>query len=401
MLEKFLLLFIILRPTLDYFRETVIFSTERLTLNLNAVFALLLFFWSLAMLAKYWREIKPAPLRLALPALSVLMLASAFWSVSPFTSLIESVKFLDITALFLFSYVLVKEKKVSLREIIISIIVSAIIPILAGLIQLFTGQGMSTFGLHGRIYGTFGHPNVFAFFLLFLLFLLIQYRKSIFWQKHKSLLCTFYFLLFTLLLMTYTRAAWVGLLVFLMAIGILKYRKMLAWLISGLVLFYLVFYPLNNFLIQHYNFSLQKELPLLSRTTERSEEADSFEWRKSLVRENIPLIRAKPLLGYGYGTFPLVWEANRSMEHFWDDSAEAHNDYLRLTVEIGILGLLVYLIILGRLLQANIAASNLYLTAWIVTFIVVSVSDNMLHHTPVMWLMWSWWGAMLAAHTQT
>ena len=97
------------------------------------------------------------------------------------------------------------------------------------------------------------------------------------------------------------------------------------------------------------------------------------------------------------------------MVHLWDDSNEAHNDYLRFALELGVLGLGVYgLFLLSLLLRAaeeyrrseERALLSLHLVAWILAFAAMSLADNMLHHTPVMWLTAIWWGAMFGVLAQ-
>lgn len=406
--EKTILLFIAIRPVLDYWRDWVVFGTDQINLNINAAMALLLLVW-----ASYWgiknrhyiRSI-PGWFWLALTALAVVL--SVLWSVSPLTSLIEAIKFVDLILLFFLGFVFIQQGKITIREALFATIISAIIPILTGLSQVVTDSGITTFDLRGRIYGAFGHPNVFAFFLLSLIFLMVQYAifdAAKFWQKHKHLKIALFALMFGLLIFTYTRAAIIGLAVFSIALGVMKYRKSLGIGIALVALFYLIFYPLNNFFVHRFNYSLQSN-PLISRLTERSDEADSFSWRVSLIRETMPIIMTRPILGFGFGTFPIVWEANRGAAHMYDDSAESHNDYLRLLLETGAIGLLAYLIffaslftkIVQRMKTRACQENHLMLLGWVCAFIVVSVSDNMLHHTAVMWLTWLWWGMIIGSY---
>jgi O-antigen ligase len=76
-----------------------------------------------------------------------------------------------------------------------------------------------------------------------------------------------------------------------------------------------------------------------------SETSLQFETRDEVVRDSIPLILAKPLLGSGGGTFYTVFPAYQSELYsgYYDN---AHNDYVQFAVELGIpttalLGLLV------------------------------------------------------------
>jgi len=285
--------------------------------------------------------------------------------------------------------------------------VAAVVPVLAGVWQLVSGGGVTTLGVRGRLFGTFAHPNLFAFFLLTLIFLLIHFGAidvQRFWKKRNRIMTATFVLLGVLLLMTFTRAAWIGLLVFLLIIGGLKYRRMIVYVLLAIIVFYVTVFPLNARLAQSANYRLER-IPIVNRLITRNDDADSLDWRLSLLRETTPLIDARPLLGYGYGTFEEVWTKNRSLVHQYDDSAESHNDYLRLVVEIGFIGLLVYMLALLGLLylafrpiHASLVGRDeyIYLFAWVATFVVVSLSDNMLHHTPVMWIMWSWWGVLLA-----
>ncbi len=405
--EKLLLAFLIIRPTLDLWRDVTLFQYKESAINLNAAFALLFLVWSFFVLFNHRKKISSVPLFVGFACLMLVMFASAVYGVSSFTSLIETTKFINIAAIFALSYISVQAKFFSLKELLSAIVASAVLPLLFGALQIIGKTGISTFDVRGRIFGTFAHPNVFAFFILTLLFLHTQFsaiQKMDFWKKNNALSYVVYAFLLLLLVLTYTRAALVGLFIFLVIIGVLRFRKMLVALLCGVIGFYLIFFPINDFLIKKTNYSLQ-EIPLVARVTSRNEDADSFEWRRALIRENIPIIRARPLFGYGYGTFPKIWEEQRSDTHLWDDSAEAHNDYLRLAVEIGLAGLTLYVLLLLRLLyittrpmleHKKVKTEYMYMMAWVITFLALSFTDNMLHHTPVMWMTFALWGAVLA-----
>ena len=402
--EKLLLVFLLLRPALDYWRDLPILTYRDTTLNATDAIAILFLLWSLGMFLSYRREMRHAPLGITLVSLIALMAASSLWSVAPATTLIETVKFLNLALFFWLSYCFVKHKRLTPRDLALAIAASAIVPILFALWQLVTGTGLATFGLRGRIYGTFGHPNVFAFLMLSLIILLTHWsviEPTNFWQNHRKLRVTSYVLCVVLMLLTYTRVTLIGLALFLIIIGIYKYHRLLAGLAFGISAFYLIFFPLNDWLIKYANYSLTN-IPVIGRLTVRNDEADSIGWRLSLVRETIPIIASRPLLGYGFGAFTVVWSDNRSLAHQFDDSAEAHNDYLRLALELGGLGLLMYLgliIKIGQLSAAKFVSdksAGVHLFAWVIIFAVVSLSDNLLHHTPVMWLTWAYWGAALS-----
>jgi O-antigen ligase len=72
--------------------------------------------------------------------------------------------------------------------------------------------------------------------------------------------------------------------------------------------------------------------------------------RLSIDLDAIRMLRSKPILGWGLGTFPVVYpQFRRFYTNFFVN--EAHNDYAQLLVEMGLLGfgtLLWYVIVLWK-----------------------------------------------------
>ncbi len=404
--EKVLLLFLALRPTLDYWREIPIVSTDFITIQITTAFGCLFIMWAIGMLWHYKKEWKYLPLHTSFGALALLFGVSIVYSVSPTDSIIECIKFVSIPLFFFLGYLFVKQEKITIEELLYTICLSAVIPVTFAIIQLITGTGIDTFDVRNRIFGTFAHPNVFAFFILFLFILFINYSTlhvSHFWKTYKHLRIYGYIFFSVLLLFTYTRAALVGLGIFIITIGTIFYKKALYVTFLGITLFYGSVYSIN-YITTHV---FQKSFPhigIVNRLTERNEDADSFAWRQSLIRETIPIIREQPILGYGYGTFESVWDSNKGIWHVYDDSNESHNDYLRLFLETGVVGFALYIGLLCHVLylgflhvrKRRTIIPYIHLFGWIIMFLALSFSDNMLHHTAVMWLMWVWWGAMFA-----
>jgi O-antigen ligase len=59
--------------------------------------------------------------------------------------------------------------------------------------------------------------------------------------------------------------------------------------------------------------------------------------RLLIVRDSLKMVAARPVLGWGFGTFPVVYPAYRSFyTNFFVN--EAHNDYVQIAVETGLLG---------------------------------------------------------------
>ncbi len=172
------------------------------------------------------------------------------------------------------------------------------------------------------------------------------------------------------------------------------------------ILFFTMFYPLDNYLITNYNFNLQS-INLISRLTTRNEDSDSVKWRTDLANKVLPLFAKKPVLGYGYGSFPKVWDDNKDITNIWDNTSEAHNDYIKVAFESGIIGLILFLGIFINLFynQISFATKNRWMNiafiASIAIYLVLSLSDNMLHHTPMIWWLWAVWGWWSAIYKST
>ncbi len=211
--EKILLLFLIARPALDFWRDTTVVAGQ----NVNAVLAILFFGWAMATLFKHRAKVTKIPLLGFFTVTGLWFLYSATYSLDPLLTIIETVKFLNIGLIFFLSYIFVKQNILKPLEIVTAIAAGAAIPLLTGLSQIIFQTGITTFEIQDRIFGTFAHPNVFAFFVMFLLFLHHHYSTmapTVFWEKHHFARLATYGILILLLLLTYTRAAWVGLAIY-------------------------------------------------------------------------------------------------------------------------------------------------------------------------------------------
>jgi O-antigen ligase len=79
--------------------------------------------------------------------------------------------------------------------------------------------------------------------------------------------------------------------------------------------------------------------------------------RLVIVKDSIEMVRQRPLLGWGFGTFPVVYPSFRSFySDFWIN--EAHNDYVQMLVETGFVGFAISISFLASLYVS--AFSNIY-----------------------------------------
>ncbi len=109
--------------------------------------------------------------------------------------------------------------------------------------------------------------------------------------------------------------------------------------------------------------------------------ADVSGWRMRLNRDSLAMVRARPLLGWGLGTFSTVYPQFRS---FYDDAPirEAHDDYMQLLVETGVVGAIItvwFLFVVFREGWRNIGRSESIWDRGITVAAIVSVSGILIH----------------------
>lgn len=403
--EYFILVLLAIRPTLDYWRDYNLFSFYNFDFNTNAALSIFLLTWSIIFCAKNYTYFKKVPLKAPWLILIIWCFASAIYTYHLPSTITESIKLANLLGLFAICHIMAQKNPEKFKiNFLKSLVATGIIPTLIGVWQFVTKTGVDIDEVSNRIYGTFAHPNVLATFTLVLLIVVAneiitkQNRSTDFFdfKKESQLKFLGLFLLFIIIL-TYTRIAWIGVALLAAIIGLIYYRKLLAYTLGIIILFYILFYPINNYLINNYNINLQSST-LIFRLTARNQDSDSVRWRTNLATKILPLFREKYIVGYGYGTFARVWDDNKDIENLWDNTSEAHNDYIKIAFESGIIGLALFLLIFLNLLYRQFMFgiknnwANIVFLASIFVYLTLSLSDNMLHHTPVIWWFWAVWG---------
>lgn len=407
-----LLALLLARPTMDYWRDYVIFSYNAIHVNMNAAVSVLLLLWSIVFFYKHLSEFKKVPLLAIWIAFMLWCSVSLFWSYDKMATITETLKAANLFALFGMAYILRQKHSEFFDKIFFWLFISAgSVPFIAAIYQFVTNTGMNIDGTPNRIYGTFAHPNILATFSLILfMFLfhnhydylqhatkLIKFKPNLFKESKSEFYILAMIFLATIIALTYTRIAWIGLAIFLLAIGLRYARKQTIIFTTSLLMIYGLFFPINYWMKSNLNINLQQN-HLIARLTSRNMEADSISWRADLFNKVIPLWAKHPLVGYGYGSFSKVWDDSKGVENIWDNTSEAHNDYLKVGFESGLIGLSLYLGIFINLLYREIKFGqknhwiNFVFIMSIFVYITLSASDNMLHHTPVIWWWWATWG---------
>ncbi|MBW9332509.1 O-antigen ligase family protein [Herbaspirillum sp. RU 5E] len=309
-------------------------------------------------------------------------LVSAFVSpatVPAFKSLLSMVSYFSV---FVCAFYIVRTPE-DFRFIIRLFMASSVIPVIYGLIStaMHASGGLTGF----RLQSTFGHANIFAFYLTLVISLSLYMVKSPTFQLSqlkKGLLIGYTGLLFVMLLFTQTRSAWLSCLVLFVLYGLIFERRYLIYIVVLGVLALMV--P-----------SVQDRLADLhnGNTVTTYARLNSFAWRVYLWESALSWISpSRYLTGYGIESFGHY--ASVFFPLAGDVQWGAHNVFVQLFFDSGLIGVLAYLAIfyqslrvLLRLYAYDRLAAGIMICA-LVEYLVVCVSDNMLGYLAFNWYFW-------------
>jgi len=189
-----------------------------------------------------------------------------------------------------------------------------------------------------RIYATFPTPNDFGCYLVGVIpFLVTIFFTKFRFKAARYLLGGLFIMLFSCLMMTVSRGAWYAFIASVLFLGVWIYPVGLFFLVLGLIIAITQpFYPslirgrLNNFFSGFDTTSLS--------------DPGSME-RKIFWQAGWKMFMTRPWLGLGLGTFMFNFKEFIA-ENYRYGPAYAHNCYLQMLSEIGVIGLLLFLVIL-------------------------------------------------------
>ncbi|MEF3692023.1 MAG: O-antigen ligase family protein [Candidatus Moraniibacteriota bacterium] len=389
-----LFLLLLVRPTLDIFTHQAVFSWGNFSLNIASLSAVLIISFSFLISLTNLKKFSAIPLKKSWLLFIFLSFISIFYSLYLSLSLIEWLRILSIFSLYCLGFILIKNPA-ELKRLILIIVLSALIPGLVAFFQFFNHTGMTIIdeNISNRIFGTFAHPNLLAYYLIIPLalsvLLILERPKKLFYS---SFLKIIFIYLFILLLLTYTRGAWVVFLIIIILFGIVRYRKLLLASLLGMFLLYLLIPPIQtriNNLFEYDPFS-------------------SITWRINLWKDALHYSQEKVIGGHGLGTANSVILDRRGEKL---GSPDPHNDYLKILLENGLIGLSAYLILISNLLltlffgfkkSSENFSKNLYLLFLGIALALyfMSFADNILRNTALQWAFWVLLGGLFSAYPQ-
>lgn len=274
-------------------------------------------------------------------------------------------KLLSLCALFLLSYNLIKHID-DAKKILNIIIYSSIVPIVYGIFQVITKQGVIQ-DLTGyiRLNSTFAISNPFAFYLGIVILTVLLLQISFSSTKFKFLHILITLCGIVCLYFTYVRAIWIALAISLIIMALIerKIRKLLFVFSIVILLFF--------------SEGIANRFQDISQQPKKG--TSSLEFRfiiaEQLIKNALP---HHVIIGSGIGTSEDV--AGR----FTDFQNLPHNDYLRVLLETGVLGLITYGIfllsflkfIIKRLLKKNWFSLNVGFGGIFIYYLVASFGQN-------------------------
>jgi O-antigen ligase len=323
----------------------------------------------------------------------LLMLAAAFYSPVRIDALRKFLTYVSYMGMFVLPFALVKTRKTA-EQFLKLIILSSVLPVLYGLFQTVSGidwyQG-------SRIESTFTHPNIFAFYLLtiaaLILCLLATNRAQLSLRARRIL--TLYLLpLLFLLVMTKTRSAWAACLFLFLVYGLVQDKRVL---VMSLAL------PVLALAIP----GVRDRLTALGSGNQYVgwvQHVNPYAWREILWTKAFPLILQRPLFGHGLYSFPYYSPTFFPLES--TRGVDAHNVYIQLLFETGIVGVAAYLWIFARqflcLLRHRVTDPRglTMAGAMLGVYLITGYSDNLLEYVSYGWCYWFVAGVVFADLSQ-
>lgn len=234
-------------------------------------------------------------------------------------------------------------------------------------------------GIDIRVFSTFENPNLYAEYLIMILPIIYSLFFIVKSKFEKVFLLIITFTLYISLLFTYSRGGWIGCIVGII-IFVFLYKP---HYIIGLI--FLVIGSLN-FLPQRF---LKRILSIGSL-----KDASNY-YRMQIWEKSIEIIKDFPLtgVGLGYKSFRKI-----SLRYIYEyNPYHAHNTYIELAIEIGLIGLILFILLgigLFRLTLRSLNIDNkkgllvLGLFSGLISLMAHGAAEHVLYNPKIILIFW-------------
>ena len=264
-----------------------------------------------------------------------------FTSSFVYTSVRELERLLTCFFLYFAAVNLIKKEKDLISIVIPIIIVFVILSLQALFYYLKTKDTV--------IISTFGNPNFFSAYLVLILPLAILMGVYNLLRKNFFISSLIFILAIAVIYLLYIlkcRGAWLALgvsfifLIVLLISKVSKPERRFPVFVLFMVLILLILGAISLLLIQ--------KVPQIKTYVNRDIEVGTTGIRIKIWQGTLRMIKGRPFLGWGMGTYPIVYPSFRVPEYFLNPCSvnatdHAHNEILEMTSEIGIIGLVFFL----------------------------------------------------------
>jgi len=383
------------------------FEYGKLSLYLSEIFLILLIICSLIYIKKKdkSRE-KPSRAILVIFIFLLVVLISFFSALNKQLYFYGLIKLMEVIVL----YFLITKTKFSYLKLGMSFVFSMLIHGFLGIYQFFSQSifsnkylgiaeqisyrgGVSvlegSFGRLLRAYGGFSHPNIFGGFLVIAILILISVYfysvKSGFLsnretkKKKNVLFCLSLIILFSALILTFSRSAFLALFLSLFVLLIYSvFRKTETKKVISLLLILI--------LVSGFSFVLFNDFLKTRIQGQERLELESSTERIVLRDQALELLNQNWFLGTGINNYiVVVYERVDSNLNIWEYQP-VHNVYLLAFVELGVLGFLAYVYLLAYFLYQSFISNDLNKVVLGLIILVIVVINFFDHY---FWTCWS------------
>lgn len=387
-LRSGLVVLLLVRPLCDRLFELAKFDVAGKDITYGAAINLLVILAIGLVLYRLRNRVQVALWRAWVPFL-LLMLIASYYSPVPIDAFRKFLTYVSYMAMFVLPFILIKTER-DVQYFFKVVILSSLAPVAYGLFQLVSGRDwyMGT-----RIASTFSHPNIFAFYLLTtigtILSLLLSKRFALA-RNTRKMLRIYLIPLLILLVATKTRSAWLGCLLLFVVYGTIADKRVL-------VLTFIL--PVCALLIPGVRERLS-DLATGNQYVGWVQDVNAYAWRKLLWHKATAYIVQRPFFGYGLYSFPYYSPTFFPLET--ERGVDAHNVFIQLLFETGLVGLLGFLWIFARKIQMLFRYWRLDRPAMAMTlamacvYLMTCYSDNLLEYVSYGWFYWFTFGIIFA-----
>jgi len=316
--------------------------------------------------------------------------ASAIVSPEPMNASRYFLWFVSYAAVFALPFGMIRSGKWALRCLIV-VLYSSLIPVAYAFVE-FAWNALT--GVELGVQSTFAHPNIFGFYLVTVLSLVLFMLSSSLVSapvRLKRWLILYLPIIIFVLLLTRGRSPWIAATIILTVYASTIDKRYLLCL--ALIPFAIYYVPgveerLLDLQSGNYDYGYAK--------------LNSYAWRKVLWTDTLDWMMAQPLPLFGYGLASFEYYAPFFFPRAGGMKVGLHNIYLQMFFEMGIFGLLTFIwlfVVLFMKLKKGYSsdkAGSIIMMTLALSFLIVSFSDNMLGTLVIEWYFWFLMGVFCA-----